>query len=61
MWEDFDKKGVKAAVSMGSFMEPFMKGYLKNAEMVSVAPPNTREAELVEQTTWGQIKGIWRR
>ena len=48
-WEDIDKKGVKAAVSMGSYMEPFMKGYLKNAEMVSVAPPNTREAELVAQ------------
>ena len=27
----------------------FMKGYLKNAEVVSVAPPNTREAELVAQ------------
>jgi cyclohexadienyl dehydratase len=24
-----------------------MKNYLKNAEVVSVAPPNTREAELV--------------
>jgi len=48
-WEDVDKKGVKAAVSLGSYMEPFMKGYLKNAELVSVAPPNTREAELVAQ------------
>jgi len=26
-----------------------MKSYLKNAEVVSVAPPNTREAELVAQ------------
>ncbi len=41
-WEDVDK-------SLGSYMEPFMKGYLKNAELVSVAPPNTREAELVAQ------------
>ena len=48
-WEDIDKKGVKAAVSLGSYIEPFMKGYLKNAEVVSVAPPNTREAELVAQ------------
>jgi cyclohexadienyl dehydratase len=34
-------------VSLGSYIEPFMKNYLKNAELVSVAPPNTREAELV--------------
>jgi len=46
-WADVDKKGVKAAVSLGSYIEPFMKSYLKNAEVVSVAPPNTREAELV--------------
>ncbi|MCX7365485.1 MAG: transporter substrate-binding domain-containing protein, partial [Alphaproteobacteria bacterium] len=30
-WEDIDKKGIKAAVSLGSYMEPFMKVYLKNA------------------------------
>ena len=35
-WADVDKKGVKAAVSLGSFMEPFMKSYLKNAEMIAV-------------------------
>jgi cyclohexadienyl dehydratase len=46
-WSDVDQKGVKAAVSLGSYMEPFMKGYAKNAEIVSVAPPGTREAELV--------------
>ena len=46
-WDDIDQKGIKAAVSLGSYIEPFMKGYLKNAEVVSVAPPNTREAELV--------------
>jgi ABC-type amino acid transport substrate-binding protein len=46
-WTDIDKPGVKAAVSLGSFIEPFMKSYLKNAEVVSVAPPATREAELV--------------
>jgi ABC-type amino acid transport substrate-binding protein len=48
-WEDVDQKGIKAAVSLGSYIEPFMKSYLKNAEVVSVAPPNTREAELVAQ------------
>ncbi|HTR86660.1 MAG TPA: ABC transporter substrate-binding protein [Reyranella sp.] len=46
-WEDIDQKGIKVAVSLGSFIEPFMKTYLKNAEVVSIAPPNTREAELV--------------
>ena len=46
-WDDIDKKGVKVAVSLGSYIEVFMKGYLKNAELVAVAPPNTREAELV--------------
>ena len=46
-WEDIDQKGNKAAVTLGSYIEGFMKGYLKNAEVVSVAPPNTREAELV--------------
>jgi cyclohexadienyl dehydratase len=48
-WEDIDQKGIKAAVSLGSYIEVFMKGYLKNAEVISVAPPNTREAELVAQ------------
>jgi len=48
-WEDIDHKGVKAAVLLGSYIEGFMKGYLKNAEVVSIAPPNTREAELVAQ------------
>ena len=46
-WEDIDQKGIKVAVSLGSYIEPFMKDYLKNAEVVSIAPPNTREAELV--------------
>jgi cyclohexadienyl dehydratase len=46
-WADVDKPGVKAAVSLGSFIEPFMKSYLKNAEVVSVAPPDSREGELV--------------
>lgn len=46
-WEDIDKKGIKVAVSLGSYIEPFMKGYMKNAEVISIAPPNTREAELV--------------
>jgi cyclohexadienyl dehydratase len=46
-WADIDKPGVKAAVSLGSYIETFMKGYLKNAQVISISPPNTREAELV--------------
>ena len=46
-WDDIDKPGIKAAVTLGSYIEPFMKGYLKKAELISVAPPNTREGELV--------------
>jgi cyclohexadienyl dehydratase len=46
-WADVDKPGVKAVVQLGSFIEPFMKSYLKNAEVVTVAPPATREAELL--------------
>lgn len=46
-WSDVDKKDVKVAVSLGSYIDTFMKGYLKNATIVAVAPPNTREAELV--------------
>ena len=46
-WEDLDQKGIKAAASLGSYIEVYMKTYLKNAEVISIAPPNTREAELV--------------
>lgn len=46
-WEDIDKDDVKVAVTLGSYIEPFMKGYLENAEVVTVAPPATREGELV--------------
>lgn len=46
-WADVDKPGIKAAVTLGSYIEPFVKSYLKKAEVVSVAPPDTREGELV--------------
>jgi ABC-type amino acid transport substrate-binding protein len=46
-WEDLDQKGVKTAASLGSYIDVYMKDYLKNAEVISIAPPNTREAELV--------------
>lgn len=50
-WDDIDKPGVRVAVSLGSYIEPFMKDYLKNAELVVVAPPSTREGELVANRT----------
>jgi ABC-type amino acid transport substrate-binding protein len=45
-WEDIDQPGVTVAVSLGSYIETFMQGYLKQAKIVAIAPPATREAEL---------------
>jgi ABC-type amino acid transport substrate-binding protein len=45
-WEDIDKPGVAVAVQAGTFMEPVMAATLKNARLVRVAPPATREREL---------------
>lgn len=46
-WEDIDKEGIRVAVTLGSYIEPFMRDYLKAAELVVVAPPATREGELM--------------
>ncbi len=46
-WGDIDQPGRRVAVSLGSYIEPFMRDHLKQAELVVVAPPATREAELV--------------
>ena len=46
-WDDIDREGNTVAVSLGSYIEPFMKDYLENAEVLAVAPPATREGELV--------------
>jgi len=46
-WDDIDQEGITVAVSLGSYIEPFMKDYLQNAEVAAVAPPATREGELV--------------
>jgi cyclohexadienyl dehydratase len=46
-WGDIDKKGITAAVTLGSYIEPFMRGYLKNAAVNAVAPPATSQAELM--------------
>lgn len=45
-WADIDKPGVLVAVQAGTFMEPVMGAALKQAKMVVVRPPATREREL---------------
>ena len=46
-WEDIDRPGHVVAVAAGTFMEPLMRATLRHAQLRSVAPPATREAELV--------------
>jgi cyclohexadienyl dehydratase len=45
-WEDIDQPGVQVAVQAGTFMEPVMRDALKQASMVVIRPPATREQEL---------------
>jgi len=45
-WDDIDQPGNAVAVAAGTYMEPLMRAALRHAELVSVAPPQTREAEL---------------
>jgi cyclohexadienyl dehydratase len=45
-WADIDKPGVQVAVQAGTFMEPVMAAALKQASLVVVRPPATREHEL---------------
>ena len=45
-WEDIDRPGVVVAVQAGTFMETVMAQRLRQARMVSVRPPDTREREL---------------
>lgn len=45
-WEDIDRPGVAVAVQAGTFMEPVMAGALRQARLVRVSPPATREREL---------------
>lgn len=54
-WDDIDKDGVKVAVTLGSYIEPFMKSYLKQAKVVSIAPPATREQELMARHVDAEI------
>ena len=45
-WDDIDRPGVRVAVQAGTVMEPTMREALRQAELVIVAPPATREGEL---------------
>jgi cyclohexadienyl dehydratase len=45
-WNDIDKPGHVVAVALGSYVEAFMKGYLKQAKVLGVQPPATREQEV---------------
>jgi ABC-type amino acid transport substrate-binding protein len=45
-WDDIDRPGVQVAVQAGTFMEPVMAAALKQAKLVVVRPPATREQEL---------------
>ncbi|WAC71730.1 ABC transporter substrate-binding protein [Roseateles sp. SL47] len=45
-WEDIDQPGVAVAVQAGTFMEPVMTERLKQARLIVIRPPKTREAEL---------------
>ena len=45
-WVDIDQPGVVVAVQAGTFMEPVMQQALKQARLVSIKPPATREREL---------------
>jgi cyclohexadienyl dehydratase len=45
-WEDIDQPGVAVAVQAGTFMEPVMAAALKQARLVKISPPASREREL---------------
>ncbi len=45
-WANLDQDGIVVAVVLGSYVETFMKGYLKKAKVLPVQPPATREGEV---------------
>lgn len=45
-WDDIDRAGVVVAVAAGTFMEPVMRDALKNAKLMVVKAPQTREEEV---------------
>jgi ABC-type amino acid transport substrate-binding protein len=45
-WADIDTPGTVVAVAAGTVMEPLMSRTLRRAELLVVAPPRSREAEI---------------
>lgn len=45
-WADIDTPGTVVAVGAGTIMEPLMSRTLRHAELMVVAPPRSREAEI---------------
>ena len=45
-WNDMDQDGIVVAAQLGSYVDTFMKTYLKKAKVLSVQPPGTREGEV---------------
>jgi len=45
-WDDMDQDGIVVATQLGSYVDSFMKNYLKKAKVLSVQPPATREGEV---------------
>lgn len=45
-WADIDTPGTVVAVAAGTLMEPLMTRTLRRAELMVVAPPRSREAEI---------------
>lgn len=46
-WADIDSPGTVVAVAAGTVMEPLMREALRQAELMVVAPPRTREGEIL--------------
>ncbi len=46
-WADIDRKPRVVAVQAGTFMEPLMRATLKQAELLVIAPPDSREDALL--------------
>ncbi len=46
-WQEIDTPGTVVAVAAGTIMEPLMAETLRQAELLVVRPPRTREAEIL--------------
>lgn len=46
-WSELDKPGLVVAVQLGTIMEPMMRSYLTQAQLMLVEAPRTREDEVL--------------